>query len=97
MSDLAADLDLIRNAAEAAGRLALAERDAGLKVWSKSGGSPVTSADMAVDQLLRDTLLGAPEAPPSPPLLLMVLLSALGFCLSCSSTALRRAEETLSK
>ena len=46
MSDLAADLDLIRNAAEAAGRLALAERDSGLKVWSKSGGSPVTSADM---------------------------------------------------
>lgn len=59
MSDLAADLDLIRDAAEAAGRLALAERDAGLKVWSKSGGSPVTSADMAVDQLLKDTLLSA--------------------------------------
>ena len=59
MTGLAADLDLIRDAAEAAGRLALAERDAGLKVWSKSGGSPVTSADMAVDQLLKDTLLSA--------------------------------------
>ena len=59
MTDLAADLDLIRDAAEAAGRLALAERDAGLKVWSKEGGSPVTSADLAVDQLLRDALLSA--------------------------------------
>jgi myo-inositol-1(or 4)-monophosphatase len=58
-SNLAADLALIRDAAEAAGRLALAERDAGLKVWSKSGGSPVTSADMAVDQLLKDALLSA--------------------------------------
>jgi len=58
-SDLAADLDLIRNAAEAGGRLALAEREAGLKTWSKTGGSPVTSADMAVDQLLKDTLLSA--------------------------------------
>ena len=43
MMDLAADLALIRDAAEAAGRLALAEREAGLKIWSKSGGSPVTS------------------------------------------------------
>lgn len=58
-SNLAADLALIRDAAEAAGRLALAERDAGLKVWSKSGGSPVTSADMAVDRLLKGTLLSA--------------------------------------
>ena len=59
MMDLAADLALIRDAAVAAGRLALAEREAGLKIWSKSGGSPVTSADMAVDRLLRDTLLSA--------------------------------------
>lgn len=58
-SGLAADLDLIRNAAEAAGRLALAEREAGLKIWSKPGGSPVTSADMAVDRMLRETLLSA--------------------------------------
>ncbi|HYC97766.1 3'(2'),5'-bisphosphate nucleotidase CysQ [Brevundimonas sp.] len=57
--DLAADLDLIRAAALAAGELALAEREAGLKIWSKSGGSPVTSADMAVDRLLREALLGA--------------------------------------
>ena len=59
MSDLAADLELIRAAAVTAGDLALAEREAGLKIWSKSGGSPVTSADMAVDRLLRDALLGA--------------------------------------
>jgi myo-inositol-1(or 4)-monophosphatase len=59
MSDLASDLDLIRDAAEAAGRLAMAEREAGLKIWSKSGGSPVTSADMAVDRMLREALLSA--------------------------------------
>lgn len=57
--DLGADLELIRAAAVAAGELALAERDGGLKIWSKSGGSPVTSADMAVDRLLRESLLGA--------------------------------------
>jgi myo-inositol-1(or 4)-monophosphatase len=59
MNDLAADLELIRAAAVAAGDLALSEREAGLKIWSKAGGSPVTSADMAVDRLLRDALLGA--------------------------------------
>jgi myo-inositol-1(or 4)-monophosphatase len=59
MTDLAADLDLIREAALAAGDLALSEREQGLKIWSKSGGSPVTSADLAVDQLLRDRLLTA--------------------------------------
>jgi myo-inositol-1(or 4)-monophosphatase len=59
MTDLASDLELIRDAALAAGRLALEYREAGLKVWSKEGGSPVTSADLAVDQLLRDTLLTA--------------------------------------
>jgi myo-inositol-1(or 4)-monophosphatase len=59
MIDLAADLALIRDAARAAGDLALAEREAGLKIWSKSGGSPVTHADMAVDALLKDRLLSA--------------------------------------
>ncbi len=53
------DLALIRYAALAAGALALAEREKGLKIWSKSGGSPVTSADMAVDELLKSTLLTA--------------------------------------
>lgn len=59
MTDLAADLELIRQAAVDAGALALEERRKGLKVWYKSGGSPVTSADMAVDALLRARLLGA--------------------------------------
>ena len=34
MTDLASDLELIRDAALAAGRLALEHREAGLKVWS---------------------------------------------------------------
>lgn len=59
MTDFAADLELIRHAAIAAGELALSERERGLKIWSKSGGSPVTSADLAVDQLLRARLLSA--------------------------------------
>ena len=59
MSTLADDLDLIREAAIAAGAMAVAEREAGLKIWSKSGGSPVTSADLAVDALLKDRLLSA--------------------------------------
>ena len=59
MTDYADDLELIRDAALAAGELALSEREQGLKIWSKSGGSPVTSADLAVDQLLRDRLLAA--------------------------------------
>ena len=59
MTDLLSDLELIRDAALAAGKLALEHREAGLKVWSKEGGSPVTSADLAVDQLLRDALLSA--------------------------------------
>ncbi|WP_420479235.1 3'(2'),5'-bisphosphate nucleotidase CysQ [Brevundimonas sp. FT23028] len=59
MTDFADDLELIRDAVLAAGELALSEREAGLKIWSKSGGSPVTSADLAVDALLRDRLLTA--------------------------------------
>jgi myo-inositol-1(or 4)-monophosphatase len=59
MTDLADDLELIRDAVLAAGELALSERERGLKIWSKSGGSPVTSADLAVDTLLRARLLDA--------------------------------------
>ena len=59
MSSLAADLELIRAAAVEAGELAVAEREAGLNIWYKDGGSPVTSADIAVDGLLRDSLLAA--------------------------------------
>lgn len=59
MTDYAAELDLIRDAAIAAGGLALSLREAGLTVRSKAGGSPVTNADMAVDERLRDILLTA--------------------------------------
>ena len=59
MIDLADDLELIRQAAIDAGALALAEREAGLKIEAKPGGSPVTSGDLKVDALLRDQLLGA--------------------------------------
>jgi myo-inositol-1(or 4)-monophosphatase len=59
MSEYSADLALIRNAAVAASELALAEREAGLTTRSKPGGSPVTSADMAVDRMLKDVLLSA--------------------------------------
>ena len=59
MNDYSTDLALIHDAALVAGELALAEREAGLKTWSKSGGSPVTSADMAVDRVLKNVLLSA--------------------------------------
>jgi myo-inositol-1(or 4)-monophosphatase len=54
------DLKLICDAAEEAGRLALKARKAGLKVEYKSAdNSPVTNADLEVDRLLKDALLGA--------------------------------------
>jgi myo-inositol-1(or 4)-monophosphatase len=53
MSD--GDLDLIREAALQGGRMALKGRAGGLKIWSKPGGSPVTDADLAVDDYLRTT------------------------------------------
>ena len=53
------DLELLREAALEAGALALEHRRQGLKIWSKSGGSPVTDADMAVDALLKRKLTGA--------------------------------------
>lgn len=56
---LGPDLDLIRAAAVEAGALALAERAKGVSVRSKPGGSPVTSADYAVDAMLKDALLSA--------------------------------------
>ena len=59
MTDLEDDLQLIRQAAIDAGALALAEREAGLKIESKPGGSPVTSGDLAVDAMLKERLLGA--------------------------------------
>jgi myo-inositol-1(or 4)-monophosphatase len=59
MNGLQDDLDLVIQAARDAGALALSEREKGLKITSKAGGSPVTNADLAVDVLLKERLLGA--------------------------------------
>jgi myo-inositol-1(or 4)-monophosphatase len=57
MTTLAADdLDLITEAAHAAGQLAGALREAGLSIDFKAGDSPVTNADLAADTLLKETL-----------------------------------------
>ena len=59
---LLADLALIREAAVAAGEVAVAMRAAGLERHKKADGTPVTSADLAVDALLRETLTaGRPD------------------------------------
>ncbi|HWE45530.1 MAG TPA: 3'(2'),5'-bisphosphate nucleotidase CysQ [Caulobacteraceae bacterium] len=59
MNSTLEDLALLSDAAREAGALALTMRAEGLKIWSKSEGSPVTDADMAVDALLQERLLGA--------------------------------------
>ena len=56
---LDADLDLIVQAAQEAGALALTLRERGLTTTYKPGNSPVTAADLAVDALIKDRLLGA--------------------------------------
>jgi myo-inositol-1(or 4)-monophosphatase len=53
------DLDLLRDVAHEAGRLALSLQETDLKVWSKPGGSPVTSADLAADALIARRLRAA--------------------------------------
>jgi myo-inositol-1(or 4)-monophosphatase len=58
-SDALADLALIEALARHAGDMALTMREAGITVSSKPGGSPVTDADLAVDQFLHDNLLAA--------------------------------------
>jgi myo-inositol-1(or 4)-monophosphatase len=50
------DLALIAEAAREVGEEALRLKAAGLKVWSKAGGSPVTNADIHVDTLLKEML-----------------------------------------
>ena len=54
-----ADRALIGQAAREAGALALRFRDRRLRVWEKAPGDPVSEADLAVDNLLRETLLKA--------------------------------------
>ncbi len=53
------DLQLIREAAEGAGRIALSYFRQGPQVWMKTGNSPVTEADLAADKYLKDMLLTA--------------------------------------
>lgn len=53
------DLELLRNVVREAGALALELREKGLRVDHKPGGSPVTNADLAVDDLLREHLRSA--------------------------------------
>jgi myo-inositol-1(or 4)-monophosphatase len=59
LRDDEADLELLRSAARAAGSLAMRFFRQSPNAWAKVGGSPVTEADVAVDDLLRQTLLGA--------------------------------------
>jgi myo-inositol-1(or 4)-monophosphatase len=56
---LDSDLALIREAAQQAGQLALDLRQAGLTTETKSDGTPVSNADLAVDALLKATLAEA--------------------------------------
>lgn len=53
------DLDLIREAAEGAGRIALSYYGQSPQTWFKTGNSPVTEADLAADKYLKDILLTA--------------------------------------
>jgi myo-inositol-1(or 4)-monophosphatase len=50
------DLALIEQAARDVGEVAVRMREEGLKIWSKEGGSPVTNADLHVDQMLKERL-----------------------------------------
>jgi len=53
------DLELLKEAALEAGALALKRRTPSLEIERKSDGSPVTSADIEVDTLLKHRLLSA--------------------------------------
>ncbi len=59
-SDIAAERQLLGEAARAGGALALEMRAQGVKKLNKEDGSPVTEADLAVNALLRwDYRVGA--------------------------------------
>jgi myo-inositol-1(or 4)-monophosphatase len=53
------DLDLLREVAHEAGRLALRLQEGDLRIKTKPGGSPVTNADLAVDDLVKARLRAA--------------------------------------
>ena len=54
-----ADLALLKSAALTAGHLAMRYFGKAHESWTKAGGSPVTEADLAVDSMLRETLMAA--------------------------------------
>ncbi|MCC2112163.1 MAG: hypothetical protein KDJ16_09030, partial [Hyphomicrobiales bacterium] len=54
-----ADLDLLVEAVEEAGTLALGFFGRPNRSWTKGNDSPVTEADIAVDRLLRERLTAA--------------------------------------
>nr|WP_269931657.1 3'(2'),5'-bisphosphate nucleotidase CysQ [Aminobacter sp. HY435] len=54
-----ADLELLRQAAAEAGRIAMGYFRQSPEVWFKTGDSPVSEADYAADRYLRETLLAA--------------------------------------
>lgn len=56
---LEADLALIRDAAREGGEIAMRHFRKDPETWLKEGSSPVTEADIAVDEFLRRTLLAA--------------------------------------
>ncbi len=56
---MTADLDLLKAVVREAGARAQALLEAGLTIDHKPGGSPVTNADLAIDDFLKDRLLGA--------------------------------------
>jgi myo-inositol-1(or 4)-monophosphatase len=53
------DIELLTKAASAAGRIAMRYFKQDPEVWMKSGSSPVSEADYAVDHYLRETLTSA--------------------------------------
>lgn len=58
-SGLQADLDLIRDAAREGGEIARRYFGNDPETWYKEGMSPVSAADIAVDEFLRKTLMAA--------------------------------------
>ncbi len=58
-ANLAADLDLLIDTAREAGDLALWWMRRGARAWDKLPGNPVTEADIAVNDLVHNRLIGA--------------------------------------
>ena len=59
MPDPDEELSLLEDRVRAAGKIALNYFGGDYKRWSKEGGSPVTEADLAVDNFLKEKLLAA--------------------------------------